>query len=99
MDWTQTQRLEFFPADFERFPALELGLEAARAGGTTGAVLNAANEAAVAQFLAGEIPFTDIVPACRAVLAQHNFEPQPTLQRLIALDAWARQEISTWICH
>ena len=99
MDWTQTQRLEFFPADFERFPALELGLEAARAGGTTGAVLNAANEAAVAQFLAGEIPFTDIVPACRAVLAQHSFEPQPTLERLIALDAWARQEISTWICH
>jgi len=99
MDWTQSHRLEFFPADFERFPALELGLEAARAGGTTGAVLNAANEAAVAQFLAGEIPFTDIVPACRAVLAQHNFEPQPTLERLIALDAWARQEISTWICH
>jgi 1-deoxy-D-xylulose-5-phosphate reductoisomerase len=99
IDWTQTQTLEFFPPDFARFPALELGLEAARTGGTTGAVLNAANEAAVAQFLAGEIAFTDIVPACRAVLDQHTFEPCPTLERLLELDRWARQEISTWICH
>src|SRR5204863_382499 len=83
VDWTQMQRLEFLPPDLERFPALELGWEAARSGGTTGAVLNAANEAAVALFLAGEIPFTDIVPACRSVLGAHHFEPHPTLERLL----------------
>ncbi|MGC3966671.1 MAG: 1-deoxy-D-xylulose-5-phosphate reductoisomerase [Pirellulales bacterium] len=75
IDWTQTQTLEFFPPDFARFPALELGLEAARTGGTTGAVLNAANEAAVAQFLAGDIAFTDIVPACRPCSINTTLNP------------------------
>jgi 1-deoxy-D-xylulose-5-phosphate reductoisomerase len=99
IDWTAPQKLEFFPPDPARFPALELGLEAARSGGTTGAVLNAANEAAVAQFLAGEIKFTEIVPACRSVLGSHHYEPHPTLDRLIESDRWARQEIANWICH
>lgn len=99
LDWSQSHKWEFSPPDVERFPALELGWEAARTGGTTGAVLNAANEAAVSLFLAGEIKFTDIVPACRSVVGQHTFETEPTLERLIALDRWARQEIATWNCH
>jgi 1-deoxy-D-xylulose-5-phosphate reductoisomerase len=99
LDWTQAWRLEFEPPDFERFPALELGLEAARAGGTSGAVLNAANEAAVAGFLAGRLRFTEIVPACRKVLDHHNFDPSPSLQRLIELDRWAREEVDHCICH
>jgi 1-deoxy-D-xylulose-5-phosphate reductoisomerase len=98
MDWRQSWRLEFEPPDFERFPALALGLEAARAGGTTGAVLNAANEAAVAGFLAGELGFTEIVPACRDVLDHHDFESRPTLERLLELDRWARQEVTRWVC-
>ena len=98
LDWTQSWKLEFEPPDFDRFPALALGLEAARAGGTTGAVLNAANEAAVAGFLAGELGFTDIVPACRSVLDQHDFDPSPTLAQLHELDRWARQEVSRWVC-
>jgi 1-deoxy-D-xylulose-5-phosphate reductoisomerase len=97
-DWSRACQLEFEPADFERFPALELGLEAARAGGTTGAVLNAANEAAVAGFLAGELKFTEIVPACRAVLEHHHFDPRPSLEQLIELDSWARQEVLRWVC-
>jgi len=97
-DWTQACQLEFEPPDFDRFPALELGLEAARAGGTTGAVLNAANEAAVAAFLNGEIAFTEIVPACRRVLEHHDFDPNPTLDALIELDGWARQEVLRWVC-
>jgi len=99
IDWTAPHKLEFFPPDTTRFPALELGLEAARTGGTTGAVLNAANEAAVAQFLAGDIKFNEIVPACRSVLDSHHYEPHPTLDRLIDADRWARQEIANWICH
>ena len=70
-------RLEFEPPDRERFPAIALGEEAARAGGTAGAVLNAANEAAVEAFLDGELHFTEIVPACRSVLGAHHFEPNP----------------------
>jgi 1-deoxy-D-xylulose-5-phosphate reductoisomerase len=60
-------------------------------------VLNAANEAAVASFLAGEMPFTEIVPACRAVLDSHTFNANPTLDELLKLDAWARQEMQRWI--
>jgi 1-deoxy-D-xylulose-5-phosphate reductoisomerase len=97
-DWSKTCHLEFEPADFERFPALSLGLEAARTGGTTGAVLNAANEAAVAGFLAGELKFTEIVPACRDVLEHHNFDPRPSLEQLIELDSWARREVLRWVC-
>lgn len=98
LDLTTAMRLEFEPPDHQRFPALELGREVARAGGTAGAVLNAANEAAVAGFLAGEIDFIEIVPACRSVLEQHHFDPSPTLERLLELDRWARQEVSRWVC-
>jgi 1-deoxy-D-xylulose-5-phosphate reductoisomerase len=97
-DWGQPLRLDFEPPDPLRFPALELGMEVARAGGTTGAVVNAANEAAVAGFLAGELAFCDIVPACRSVLESHNFNPRPSLEELLQLDAWARQEVSRWVC-
>ena len=98
LDWSAAMQLEFEPPDLERFPALALGLEAARAGGTTGAVLNAANEAAVAGFLSGELEFTEIVPTCRSVLANHQFDASPSLERLIELDRWARQEVLRWVC-
>ena len=97
LDLTRALRLDFEPPDEHRFPALALGREVATAGGTAGAVLNAANEAAVARFLAGEIPFTEIVPACRAVLESHSFSAEPTLDELLKLDAWARQELVRWI--
>jgi 1-deoxy-D-xylulose-5-phosphate reductoisomerase len=98
MNWREPWRLDFEPPDEERFPALKLGKTCAQAGGTSGAVLNAANEAAVAAFLAGELHFTEIVPACRSVLGEHPFETSPTLERLIELDAWARQEVAHWVC-
>ena len=98
LDFSRALELSFEPPDMERFPALELGAEVARAGGTAGAVLNAANEAAVARFLAGELSFPEIVPACRQVLEQHDFEAKPSLERLLELDAWARQEVSRWVC-
>jgi 1-deoxy-D-xylulose-5-phosphate reductoisomerase len=87
-DWELTLQ----PADLERFPALKLGFEVARVGGTAGAVINAANEVAVGLFLSGKIRFTDIVPVCRKVLETHHFEPYPTLARLLELDRWARSE-------
>ncbi len=98
LDWTSAHHWDFEPPDWDRFPALRLGMEVAAAGGTAGAVLNAANEVAVASFLAGELKFVDIVPACRRVLEQHDFDPAPSLERLVELDSWAREEVSRWAC-
>ena len=97
LDFSRRMQLEFEPPDLDRFDALPLGLEVARSGGTAGAVLNAANEAAVATYLDGKIGFLDIVPACRAVLENHHFDPEPTLQRLLELDSWAREEVLRWV--
>ena len=98
MDLTQPTQLDFEPPDFERFPAIPRGLEVARAGGTAGVVVNAADEAAVDMFLAGHLQFTEIVPACRTVLENHDFDPSPNLELLLSLDSWARQEINKWAC-
>ena len=98
LDWTRVQHFDLEPPDVERFPALELGREVAGLGGTAGAVLNAANEAAVHEFLNEQLPFHEIVPVCRSVLEHHDFDTSPSLQQLIQLDAWARQEVSRWVC-
>jgi 1-deoxy-D-xylulose-5-phosphate reductoisomerase len=96
LDWRALSALHFEPPDRETFPALDLGFEVAARGGTCGAVLNAANEAAVERFLAGRLAFPDIARCCRAVLDSHDFDPRPTLARLLALDRWARQEVASW---
>jgi len=96
LDWTKRFQLEFEPPDLECFPALALGFEVARRGGTCGAVLNAANEAAVERFLNRDLKFTDIPRACRAVLEAHDFDPSPSLSELLAHDKRARQEIQLW---
>lgn len=98
LDFTAAFGLDFEPPDEQRFPAVALGHEVARVGGTAGAVLNAANEAAVQSFLNHEIRFTEIVPACRAVLGNHDFDSNPSLDQLIQLDQWARQEVTRWVC-
>jgi 1-deoxy-D-xylulose-5-phosphate reductoisomerase len=96
LDWTQLAAWHFEQPDLETFPSLQLGYEALRRGGTCGAVLNAANEAAVERFLAGSLEFLDIPRACRAALEHHHYSPTPTLDELAASDRWARQEISRW---
>ena len=90
--------LDFEPPDHERFPAIQLGLRVARAGGSAGAVVNAANEAAVGEFVAGRLKFTEIVPACVAALENHSFDPRPSLEQLFELDRWAREEVLKWVC-
>lgn len=96
MDWMQTQRLDWEPVDLDRFPALRLGWEVAERGGSCGAVVNAANEAAVELFLQGKIRFTNIVAGCRRVLEEHHFDPSASLDELMRLDRWAREEIGQW---
>lgn len=99
IDWTEALQLAWEPVDLERFPALELGWEVVRRGGSCGAVVNAANEAAVALFLDGKIKFTNIVAGCQRVLENHHFDPSPGLGELMRLDDWARREIHRWAAH
>ncbi len=96
IDWKSRFQLDFEPPDLEKFPALALGFEVARRGGTCGAVLNAANEAAVERFLDNQMKFCDIPRACRAVLEGHDFDPSPTLTALLQHDRRAREEIFRW---
>ncbi len=96
LNWRELSAWHFEQPDHETFPSLQLGYEVARRGGTCGAILNAANEAAVQRFLDGELEFLDIPRACRAALDTHHFSPTPTLAELSACDRWARQEVSRW---
>ncbi|KAF0246845.1 MAG: 1-deoxy-D-xylulose 5-phosphate [Planctomycetota bacterium] len=89
-DLAKAHRLDFLPPDVERFPALTHGFEAAKRGGTAGAALNGANEAAVALFLDGKIAFPRIAALAGRALAEHPFHPSPSLDELFATDAWAR---------
>lgn len=94
LDWSSIQQMTF-EEPRERFPALALGYEVVRRGGTSGAVLNAANEAANALFRAGKIPFGNILRRIERVLEKHlrcGFVGRPTLQDLLACDVWARRE-------
>lgn len=99
LDFSSAFQLDFQPPDMDRFPALLLGLEVARRGGTTGVVLNAANEVAVEAFLDGKVQFTQISQVCRDILDQHHFDANPTLEQLLLLDQWARQETWKWISN
>lgn len=85
-------KLTFEAPDLERFPALRLGHEVARAGGLAGAVLNAANEVAVEAFLARKTSFDRIPAAAGAVLERLTNVSHPTLDQILAADAWAREE-------
>ncbi len=96
LDFSKNLNLSLFPVDRDRFPAISLGFTVAKAGGTAGAVVNAANEEAVGLFLQGKIRFTDIVPACEMALEQHNHEQTAPLERLLELDRWARAEVRRW---
>ncbi len=94
LDWSKIKTMDFTPAD-ERYPALGLGYEVIRRGGTSGAVLNAANEVANAQFRAGKMPFSKIVSVVGEVLASHfssGFVTKPNLHQLLAADQWARRQ-------
>lgn len=84
-------RLDFERPDMKRFPCLRLAYEAMEAGGTATAILNAANEVAVASFLAGRIPFTSIPEVIEAVLSDVTAQDAVTLEIILADDARARE--------
>jgi len=92
LDLATIGQLTFRAPDEERFPATRLAREAARAGGGIPAVLNAANEVAVAAFLDGRIGFTRIAAMVEEVLTRFSPPPPATLEEVHAVDARARIE-------
>jgi len=91
LDLVQVGRLSFEAPDLERFPCLALAGQAARSGGTAPAVLNAANEVAVAAFLGRRLNFAGIAGVIESVLQQHETRPVTTLADALAADAWGRE--------
>ena len=92
LDLAKVKTLTFDAPDHDKFPSLRLGYRAAEAGGTMGAVLNAANEAAVELFTARRIPFPAVFDIVARVMDRHAVVAEPTLDELLRADAWARQE-------
>jgi 1-deoxy-D-xylulose-5-phosphate reductoisomerase len=84
--------LTFEPVRPDVFRAFRAGLAAGRTGGTAPAVFNAANEVAVAAFLAGRIPFGRIAETIERVLEAHSAESALTLEAVNAADRWARNK-------
>lgn len=90
LDLTRMAALQFFQPDFERFPCLALAFEALRAGGTSPALLNAANEVAVQAFLDRAIGFRDIDRVIHEVMDKVPHGAAPSIDAVLAQDARAR---------
>jgi len=91
LDLVKAGKLEFHAPDTERFPCLRLAYDALRARGTASAVLNGANEIAVASFLDGRIAYLDIPRILEGVLEEHPRVDGPDLGQLIEADRWSRE--------
>ena len=83
--------LTFQPLDIEQYPCFSLALTAAQQGGTYPVVTSASDEVAVNLFLKGKIAFTDIHDIIRDTLHMHQSVSNPTLEDILAADAWARR--------
>jgi 1-deoxy-D-xylulose-5-phosphate reductoisomerase len=92
-DFAKLGRLDFEEPDLERFPSLNLARRAGEVGGTLPAVLNAANEAAVEAFCNRRIGFQQIAEVVDRAMQRHQVVAHPTLEQIVAADAWARAQI------
>ena len=90
LDLASIARLDFEEPDLERFPALRLAREALEGGGAAPVVLNAANEVAVASFLAGEIRFPDIVRLVQGALNQASYDKPHSISDVLEIDRVTR---------
>ena len=93
LDMARCPTLTFASPDLDTFPCLRLAMEAARRGGSAGAVLNGANEAAVELFLRGRIPFVRIPELVGRAVEEVPVVRTPTLDDVLAADAQARQAV------
>src|SRR5207302_137358 len=92
LDFSKLSRLEFFTPRYDDFPALKLARRAGETGGTLPAVMNAANEIAVAGFLDRQVRFPDIWQIVEEVMNRHTSVAHPDLDAILRADQWARNE-------
>ena len=92
LDFSKLSSLEFFTPRYEDFPALNLARRAGETGGTLPAVMNAANEVAVAGFLDRQVRFPDIWQIVGEVMNRHRSVAHPDLDAILQADQWARKE-------
>ena len=94
LDFAELRTLDFEPPRRDVFPALDLAAHAGRTGGTMPAVMNAANEIAVAAFLADRIAFPRIWSLVEATMQVHQATLRASLEQILEADRWARQQAS-----
>ena len=92
LDFNKLSKLEFSPPRYDDFPALNLARRAGETGGTLPAVLNAANEIAVAAFLERQVRFPQIWQTVESVMKRHTSVAHPDLDAILAADQWAREQ-------
>ncbi len=92
LDFSKLSKLEFFTPRYDDFPALNLARRAGETGGTLPAVMNAANEIAVAGFLDRQMRFPDIWQIVEDVMDRHMPIAHPDLDAILQADHWARRE-------
>lgn len=97
LDLTEIGQLHFQKMDYERYKALDLAIQAGRAGGTATTVLNAANEAAVDLFLKKQISFLAIDEMIERALEQHTILATPTLEEILATDNETRRFVQNMV--
>ena len=97
LDLVSTARLDFEAPDFDRFPCLRLGFEAAQAGGSAPAALNAANEVAVAAFLSRRLRFTEIARVAEETVSACAADEPRTLDDVLELDGAARARAAEFV--
>jgi 1-deoxy-D-xylulose-5-phosphate reductoisomerase len=98
LDWKDVSRLDFMPPDTEKFPCIGLAYRAIQLGGTAPAVVNAADEIAVAAFLAGQIPFTGIPRLiAEALNARESHSAADSVDAILEADSWARAFARDWV--
>lgn len=92
LDFSKLPKLEFFTPRYDDFPALRLARHAGETGGTLPAVMNAANEVAVAAFLERRMRFPQIWQTVERVMERHRPIAQPDLHVILQADQWAREQ-------
>jgi 1-deoxy-D-xylulose-5-phosphate reductoisomerase len=97
LDFSKLSQLEFFRPRYDDFPALNLARRAGESGGTLPAVMNAANEIAVAAFLDRQIRFPQIWQTAEEVMNGHALVARPDLDAILRADQWARGEATGYV--
>jgi len=97
LDFSKLSKLEFFPPRYDDFPALNLARRAGEIGATLPAVMNAANEVAVAAFLDRQLHFPQIWQIVGQVMNQHTPVAHPDLDAILQADQWARLQAREYV--